>query len=178
MTDLTDEQLVALIKEGKIMAFEDLVRRYEKKLKVFVGRWLSETGDVEEVVQDSLFKIYTHIGRVKTDKKFSSYLYAIAKNEAIDKLRKRKTTLPLLDIVPGQSEVTIYENVERNERWQMFYRAWDKLSEMQRRVLHMYFFEELSYRRIQARLNIPINSVKTILRRSKINLKKKLKNEK
>ena len=66
-------------------------------------------------------------------------------------------------------------NREKND---LLHQAMNKLSEIQKSVLKMYFFEELSYKKIQAKLGLPINTVKTLLRRSKINLAKKLKNEK
>lgn len=160
------------------MSYEELVRRYEGKLIRFVRRWLKDSNDVEEVVQDSLFKMYKGINKIDETRKFSSYLYAIAKNEAITKIRKKKDTLPLLEYVAGDDGEGVYEKIIREENKDLLHRSLNKLSEVQRRVIKMYFFEELSYKKIQARLGLPLNTVKTMLRRSKINLAKKIKNEK
>ena len=178
MSEFTDEQLVALIKKGEILSYEELVHRYEEKLLRFVRRWLRDSHDVEEVVQDSLFKMYLGINKIDEKRKFSSYLYAIAKNESISKIRSKKDTLPLLEYVIGADGEKIYEKLINREKNDLLHQAMNKLSEIQKSVLKMYFFEELSYKKIQAKLGLPINTVKTLLRRSKINLAKKLKNEK
>lgn len=178
MSDFTDEELVAMIKKGEIFPYEELVGRYEGKLLRFVKRWLFDINDVEEVVQDSLFKMYLGINKIDETRKFSSYLYAIAKNESISKLRRKKDTLPLLEQVVGSEGETLYNNLIKSEKTDLVHRAIDGLNSIQKRVIKMYFFEELSYKKIQERLGLPINTVKTLLRRSKINLAKKLKNEK
>lgn len=178
MNAVTDEELVMLVKKGEILSYEELVKRYERKLHFFVRRWLSDDHDIEEVVQDTLFKTYVGINKVDEKRKFSSYLYAIAKNEAITKIRKKKDLLPLHDYVEGGDGENIYEKIILEEKKTLLHRAMGKLNDMQRRVLKMYFFEELSYKRIQEKLGLPINTVKTLLRRSKISLAKKLKDEK
>jgi RNA polymerase sigma-70 factor (ECF subfamily) len=139
-----------------------------------VRRWLKDSNDIEEVVQDSLLKMYLGIDKIDEGRKFSSYLYAIARNEAISKLRRKKDTLPLLEYVVGEEGEKIYEKLITKENVDLLHKTLNKLGEMQKRVLKMYFFEELSYKRIQKRLGLNLNTVKTLLRRSKIDLAKRL----
>ena len=174
MKELTDQELVSLIKKGEVRSYEELVERYRGKLLRFVRRWLKDSNDIEEVVQDSLLKMYLGIDKIDEGRKFSSYLYAIARNEAISKLRRKKDTLPLLENVVGEEGEKIYEKLIAKENVDLLNKTLNKLCEMQKRVLKMYFFEELSYKRIQKRLGLTLNTVKTLLRRSKIDLAKRL----
>lgn len=164
-----------MVKKGDAFSYEELVRRYEGKLLRFVRRWLKDAKDAEEVVQDSLFKLHRSINKIEKDRKFSSYLYAIAKNESISKIRGMKDTLPLYEDIVGANEEEVYERIINKERSNFVRRGLRKLNEIQRRVLKMYFFEELSYKKIHHKLGLPLNTVKTVLRRSKLKLAKVLR---
>src|SRR3989338_4422761 len=104
-----DEELVSEVQGGNIAAFEELVRRFQRPLISFVYKILWDHANAEEVVQDALFSVYTTIHRVDTKKKFSSYVFTLAKNAAISRLRKKKAAVAFNDDVHAiEDDATMY----------------------------------------------------------------------
>ena len=178
MNNTDDIDLVRKVRAGDILAFELLVKKYEVKLFWFLKKYTSEETLIEEVIQDSLFKLYKNIDRVKDEKGLKSYLYTIAKNQLIDRFRSEKMTLTINEEVLGDDGESLFEEIDKKDIQAKVREALVKLKEKQRRVVEMYFFEELSYKNIGKRLNMPINTIKTNIRRAKSALLKILKNEK
>lgn len=169
MDNATDENLVLMIKDGDIAAFEILVKHYQKRLFYFVHRFTRDFGVSEEIVQDTFLNLYKTIDRVNTRKKFSPYIFQIAKNLTFSYLRKHKKEIPLNEGITEESE-TIYEKLIRNETVNLVRAKLDKLSLRDRRIIMLYYFEDLSYNQIQKKLKLPLNTVKTRLRRAKMEM--------
>jgi RNA polymerase sigma-70 factor (ECF subfamily) len=85
-----DLALVYSTRSGDISAFEELVRKYDRKLFRIAQNVTHNTEDSEEVVQSAFFKAYQNLGRFQGDAKFSTWLIRIALNEALMKLRKQR----------------------------------------------------------------------------------------
>lgn len=169
-----DEQLVDEVKNGNVEAFEILVKRYSGKIMAFVFRILRDKYLSEETVQDAFFSLYRSINRVDTQRKFSSYLYKIAKNKAIEKLRTRKNELALNEEIAGGISDNIYEKIIKSENRARIRKAVDELDKKYKDPVNLYFFENLSYDQIAGKLSIPVNTVRTRLKRGKEALRKKL----
>ena len=178
MTELSDIDLVRKVKEGEILAYEVLVRRYEMKLLRYLKRWNVDESVAEEVVQDALFKVYKSIGKIDESRGFSPYLYTTAKNELMNRFRKEKMVLPLIEEVVGIDGEKMYEELHRKNIQSMVRQSLDSLKEKQRHILELYFFEELSYKKIGEKLGMPLNTIKTNIRRAKAALLSKFKHEK
>lgn len=167
MTTKTDEELVRKVQEGDILAFEILVRRYQGKLINFVSRMVFDRSAAQEITQDSFLKTYRTVSKINTRKKFSTYLFEVAKNTAIDYLRKTKKAVPLTENVPAEQH-NLMEKIDVH--W-----AIDELPKTHKNVIRLYYFVGLSYVEISKHLKLPINTVRTHLRRAKLQLKKLLK---
>lgn len=178
MDTKTDEALVADIQQGDVLAFEILVKRYQRRLFSFVSHIIYDAHAAEEVVQDALFDTYKTIDRVDTTKKFSSYLFTIAKNKAISYLRRMKHAVSL-DATQEQAdeEETIYEHLVEAEKNHRVKDAIDALEEKYRRVITLYYFDDLSYEEISKKVKLPVNTVRTHLFRAKGALRKILNYE-
>src|SRR5215468_8351877 len=83
--------LVARAKAGDTAAFSELVSRYEKKIYRLAKNITRHDEDAEDVLQDAFLKAYEHLDRFEGNSKFYTWLVRIAVNEALMKLRKRKT---------------------------------------------------------------------------------------
>lgn len=88
--DISDEKLVEDCLGGSASAFEELVRRHTASVYRFVLRLLGAREDAEDVVQDTFVKAWRKLSRFDSAELFRPWLFAIARNGAIDHLRKKK----------------------------------------------------------------------------------------
>ena len=79
----SDEKLILRFQEGDINAYNELVKRYKDRLLNFVLRYFNNVEQAEDVVQDTLIKLYTHASYYKNIAKFSTWIFTIAKNNAL-----------------------------------------------------------------------------------------------
>lgn len=87
MSDRTDWDLVALAREGDMQAFGELVRRYERPVVHFCQRMIGSREDAEDVAQESFVRVYRYLPRLKPSAKFSTLLFGIARNLALNFIR-------------------------------------------------------------------------------------------
>jgi RNA polymerase sigma-70 factor, ECF subfamily len=171
MYQKADIELIQAIKAGDILAFENLVKKYQQPLFRFVMRVVWNEKDAEEIVQDTLFNTYKNIDKIDTTKTISTYIFAIAKNTAISVLRRKKVSVSFDKTVDVEDDAKIFENLIQKETAQHIHLALNQLEEKYRLVIRLYYFEDLAYTEISRKCRIPLNSVRTILRRAKIQLK-------
>ena len=166
---MTDQQLVEKLKQGEKSAFEQMVKRYEKKLFVFAKSWVRSDFDAQEIVSDAFMSIFKTRDRVDATKSFSSYLYKIVKNFSISCLRKKKThaTVELFENVVSEKE-DVWEKLFNRDKKEKVKEAINKLKPVQKSAVILFYFDDLAYEEIAETLMIPVNTVRTILRRAKI----------
>ena len=86
---LDDSAVVGVFLEGEERAFEELVERYQARLLNFVYRTIGDREKAEDLVQEVFIRVYRHLHRFDTSKKFSTWIYTIASNLAKNELRNR-----------------------------------------------------------------------------------------
>ena len=86
---LDDSAVVAQFLGGEERAFQELVDRYQTRLLNFVYRTIGDREKAEDLVQEVFIRVYRHIARFDTTKKFSTWIYTIASNLAKNELRNR-----------------------------------------------------------------------------------------
>ena len=173
MKQNSDKELILAIRDGDISAYEELVQRYQQVLFGFVLRILHDEAASQDVVQDSLVKIYRYIDSIDPEKKFSTYVFEIAKNEAFSILRKKKRIIPLETIEDIEDTESFFEQYLQKDQSQQVRDVVQSLEKKYSMVLSMYYFENQSYEEIAKNLNLPINTIRTHLRRAKEAFKKK-----
>src|ERR1700732_712512 len=178
--------LVAQAKAGDQNAFSELVNRYERKIYRLAKNITQNDEDAEDVLQDAFLKAYTHLDNFKGDSKFYTWIVRIAVNEALMRLRKRKTdrTVPLDEPVElGEETVTREiavwdDNPEQRyskEEWrQILDEAVDELKPDFRTVFVLRDIEELSTEETAETLGISIPAVKSRLLRARLALREML----
>jgi RNA polymerase sigma-70 factor (ECF subfamily) len=102
-----DYALVAEAKAGNYEAFEELVNRYENKIYRLGINITGTPEDAEDVLQEAFLKAFQHLPEFREDSRFYTWLVRIAVNEALMKLRKRRTdrSVPITDDVDEEGEV-------------------------------------------------------------------------
>ena len=178
----SDEKLILRFQEGDINAYNELVKRYKDRLLNFVLRYFNNVEQAEDVVQDTLIKLYTHASYYKNVAKFSTWIFTIAKNNALTELRKnkRKKTDSLwtddgqvIDI--NSKEESLDSKVQNEIAIDQLNKFLDEIPENFRMAVVLRDFQELSYEEISTILEIPIGTIKSRINRGRIQLAEKMK---
>jgi len=185
-TGFDESSLVAQAKAGDQAAFSELVTRYERKIYRLAKNITRNDEDAEDVLQDAFLKAYTHLDNFKGDSKFYTWIVRIAVNEALMRLRKRKTdrTVPLDEPVElGEEtvarEIAVWEdNPEQRyskEEWRTILdEAVEGLKPDFRTVFVLRDIEELSTEETAETLGISVPAVKSRLLRARLALRETL----
>ncbi|MGQ9678786.1 MAG: RNA polymerase sigma factor [bacterium] len=182
---VSDEELVRRVKQGKIEAFEELVRRYERKVYNIAYRLLGNEEDATEALQDTFLRAYRFIPRFKFQSSFYTWLYRIATNVSLTKLRRRRkhetvsldepvknTDNLMLDIPdPNTTPEQAFEQKRLREQLQ---EAVEKLPAGYRTVVVLRDLEGLSNEEVSKVLGISIPAVKSRLHRGRMALREML----
>ena len=175
----TDEQLIACFQSGDENAYTELVKRYRDRLTNFVYQFLGDLEQAEDVVQDTMFKLYEKKHYYREIAKFSTWIYTIARNLANTELRKRKrrkTTLlsqmtrderdyeiPAVQADLGQAIQSEY--VEKRIQAAII-----ELPEHFKTVIILRDIQELSYDDISNIIGVPLGTVKSRINRARLQL--------
>ncbi len=183
--DRTDEELIADFVEGNEEAFSTLVERHLKTVYSFVVRFVGNSEEAEDIVQETFLKAWKGAKQYRAEaSKFKTWVLRIARNTAIDFLRKRKHIVfsefendegqnVLAETVPDPHELPD-EVFARIENADMLAKTIDKLSPEAREILLLHYTNGLTFLEIGEMLNEPTNTVKSRHHRAIQNLKKLL----
>ncbi|HEX4772073.1 MAG TPA: sigma-70 family RNA polymerase sigma factor [Bryobacteraceae bacterium] len=181
-----EADLVARAKAGDAEAFSELVRHYDRRVYRMAKQITQNDEDTEDVLQETFLKAYTHLDDFQGNSKFYTWLVRIAVNEALMKLRKRRSdrTVPLDEPVDtGEDEIVREiavwdENPEqqysREELADILDEAIATLKPSYRNVFVLRDIEELSIQETAEALNQSISAVKSSLLRARLQLREKL----
>ncbi|MFN7962202.1 MAG: sigma-70 family RNA polymerase sigma factor [Thermoanaerobaculia bacterium] len=181
----TDEELVRAVLAGDRDRFGDLVARYQSRLVNYLFRLLRSSDDAHDLAQEVFLRIYQALDRYDPTYRFSTWIFRVAQNAAIDQIRKRRLRLvPLVRPGQGDSEGVELElpsddrgpyghlrNVERGEAVQA---AIDALPWEYRELVVLRHYGELSYEEIAQLKRMPLGTVKNKLFRGRQILKERL----
>ncbi len=181
----TDEELIARFQKGDEQAYTELVIRYRDKLMTFVFRFVNDIEQAEDIIQDTMLKLYTHKHYYRNIAKFSTWIYTIAGNLAKTELRKKKTRkvtnisqmgpedrdYELPSVAPETDEVVQSEYIEKKIQ-----AAIQNLPLHFRTVTILRDIQELSYEEISKIVEVPLGTVKSRINRARLQLQNELKN--
>jgi len=181
-----ESALVQRAKRGETEAYSELVRKYENKVFRLAKNITQNDEDAEDVLQDAFVKAYEHLDDFHEQSKFYTWLVRIAVNEALMRLRKRKTdrTVPLDEPVDTGEETVVREiavwddNPEEKygttEIRRILDEAIQSLKPAFRTVFQLRDIEELSTEETAQVLGLSIPAVKSRLLRARLQLREKL----
>ena len=185
--ELTDEELIKKFQNGDVGAYNQIVYRYKDRLLNFIYRFLNDIDRAEDLVQDTLIKLYTHKDSYREIAKFSTWLYTIAQNLAKTELRKRnrRQTYAVSDLstadrefaISSDKNIIIDKKSENRDFNIVIMESLSELSEEFQIMIILRDFQELSYEIISNIMEIPIGTVKSRINRGRIKLVKLLKDK-
>jgi RNA polymerase sigma-70 factor (ECF subfamily) len=175
--------MIAEILAGQTDAFHELIRPYERSVYLMALSLLHNEAEAEDVAQEAFIKAYRNLGRFRSESRFSTWLIAIALNEARARLRRKQPRLtdsiddPDGSIVPAQltdwREIPS-ETLERQEMRSLIRRALAALPLAYREVFVLRELEERNVKETAETLGITVASVKMRLHRARMMLQKQL----
>lgn len=170
-----DEELIARTARGDREAFARLFGAYAGKLKGYLVRLGAPPAAAEDLMQDAMVSVWRRAASFDASKaKASTWIFVIARNAWIDKLRREKTELAYRQVTPVSEESedeSPDDAVARGQSEEQVAAALATLSEDQRRVVQLSFFEDRPHSEIAERLSLPLGTVKSRLRLALIKLR-------
>lgn len=170
--NLNDEELIGKVIENKEL-FEEIINRYQKKIWRYIFYLTGKREESEDIVQEVFIKAYINLQSFNKNLKFSSWIFRIAHNEAINFLKKTKNNLVFNEkIYKVEDERELDEKMSEKELEKKVKNCLIKLPIIYREVIDLFYFEQLSYDEISDILKIPPGTVAIRLSRAKKILKK------
>jgi RNA polymerase sigma-70 factor, ECF subfamily len=183
---LTDEAVIARVREGERELFEVLVERYKRGIANFIGAGVRDAAEVADLSQETFLRAYAHLGTFNPRLgKFSTWIYQIARNVVrthLGRSLRRPVTAALgeeqtlenavADVAPESDPAG---GVLRAEAERELRAALAELPERTRTVLALRYFDNLEYHAIASTLGLSLGNVKTLIHRGKIALAKKMR---
>jgi RNA polymerase sigma-70 factor (ECF subfamily) len=180
----TDEELVAVVLKGDRERFGVLVERYQGRLVNYLYRLLRSADDAHDLAQEVLIKVYQVLDRYDPQYKFSTWLFRIAQNAAIDQIRRRRLKVVSLRLEDDEGEGRDwdlpapqrgpYGDLRNVERGKAIQQAIDALPWEYRELILLRHFGELPYDEIARLKQMPLGTVKNKLFRGRQMLKERL----
>ena len=169
-----DPALLALIGQGDEHAMESIFRRFGGPVYSVALRVLHDTGQAEDVMQEIFLQLWRNpTAFVQGRGSLGAWLVVVARNRAIDLLRRRKPTDSVDDVVLA-SPFNLAAEAERNTMMEKVRRILADLPAEQRKSLELAYFEGLSHTEIASRTGDPLGTVKTRIRLALLSLRKAL----
>tara|TARA_B100001250_G_scaffold156305_1_gene134396 strand:- start:1047 stop:1631 length:585 start_codon:yes stop_codon:yes gene_type:complete len=179
----TDEQLIGRFQAGDERAYVELVNRYKDRLFNFVFPFFGDVEQSEDVVQDTMLRLYEKKHYYKEIAKFSTWIYTIARNLANTELRKRKrrktTYLSQMSKEDRQYDIPAVQDDVDQDLQNEFIRnrinlAIDALPEHFKTVIILRDIQELSYDDISNIVEVPLGTIKSRINRARLQLQAEL----
>ncbi len=180
MANQDDQQLIRLTLDGQTEAFGHLIRKYQDRLFNGMVHILRNEPEAEDVVQDAFVLAFTKLESFKGKSAFFTWLYRIAYNVAITRIRRRKSTVS----IEGKDETgrldfpdngpSPADRLEQHEQADQLMQALGRLSEEHRSILVLREMDELDYDAISEILELPIGTVRSRLHRARAQLREQL----
>lgn len=163
---------------GDETGIEQIVEKFGENLVYYVFNYTNNYEDAEDIMMDTFAIVLSKKHYLKNQKAFKTYLYKIARNKAIDFVRKHKKILFAQDFVDNVEDINHFEkNLIKNEKQNQILHHIYSLPKAYKEVVLLHFFEELSYEQIAIILHKNKKQIYNIISRAKIILKQKLKTE-
>ena len=177
----TDEELAELCRDGNEDAFKELMRRYLRPIYNFVYQYGKTVENAEDISQDAFFKVWKNIHRFTKGRQFRPWLYTIARNTALDHLKKKRAVsftelddpeenLQFADTLEDEGPLQA-ETLDTAIETARLTKSLEKLHPDHRAILMLHYREEMTFDEIAGIVGRPMNTVKSWHRRALLRLR-------
>jgi len=180
-----DIRLMLRVRDDEPGAFEELVERYQHRLVAVMNHLVGNTEEAEDLAQEVFLRVYRARKKYRPRSKFSTWLFTIANNLALNSLRarQRKPVVPLSlhdsgPLGPRPQEQLVHDpgtgpmqRVQKDELAERIRQALDGLNERQRMAVVLNKFEDMNYAEIAEIMGLTTKAVKSLLSRARTNLR-------
>lgn len=174
-TDFDDNDLALRAMSGDTQAFSSLAARYTGQLRLYIQSICPNPTDAEDICQESLRKAYQRISSFNPEYLFRSWLFSIAHNTSIDHIRRSSTfsTVKLGEadepaVESHEIESSPEDHMIDDQSYDLFIRSIAGLPDRYRRIAELRLLHDLSYQDIADETGLPLNTVRTRIRRAKL----------
>jgi RNA polymerase sigma-70 factor (ECF subfamily) len=185
---MNDTELMMQVREGDAGSISVLMERHWDRLVAFIQRMVQNRAVAEELAQEAFLRVYLSRGRYEPTAKFTTWLYRIASNRALNWIRdnRHEAGKESIDLVPVSGirrqfqdgavpvDQVIQRHQDREALGEQVRRALEGLPDRQRRAVIMHRWEEMEYARIAAELGCTVPTVKSLLWRAYTTLRVRL----
>lgn len=184
MDELINKRINEVL-QGNQEAFEEIVLLFQHRLYHVCYRMLSSREEAQDIAQEAFVRAYSNLHTFDQKRKFSTWIFRIATNLCIDRIRKKKPDYSLDAQVPGTEGLDMYsqiaaadelpeDEVERMETQERVQYEIGRLPEKYRSVITLRYMEELPLQEIADILDLPLGTVKTRVHRGRDALRKQI----
>jgi RNA polymerase sigma-70 factor (ECF subfamily) len=176
LTKIADAELITTALNGREESFEELVRRYQSPIVNFVYRMLGDYDASLDVTQEIFIKVYNSLARYSSEYKFTTWLYRIAHNAAIDYMRRQNPNQQSLELENDEGNYQLQiespnptpEQERERDEWRMEIESVVRcLPNNYRDLIILRHSQDLSYEEIAEITNLPLGTVKNRLFRAR-----------
>lgn len=178
---LTDDEIVTSVLNGRSRDFEILVRRYSNRIIHFIVRMTADNDEARSIAQDVFLKIFQNLPYYRRENNFSAFIFKIARNMTLNWLNRQKRTVFISRLLgrdlsrdPFRLDPPRLSPQEQDEREDQVTRQLRRLPEEQRLALVLKVYLEFSYLQIRAVTGWSIPKIETLISRAKSRLKKNI----
>ena len=164
---LTDEEIVERVRSNYPDFYSEIIERYKNKLLRYAMGLVHDNDQASHIVQDSLIKGYINLNGFNTKKKFSSWIYRIVHNEAMNLIKKYQKEVPILDDFDFESDEDITKDFEQKETAIYVEKCLNSMPLIYSEPLSLYYLDDKSYEEISDILRIPMGTVAIRMSRAK-----------
>ena len=185
-----DLEFIAVALQGHAKGYEQLLQRYHKPVYHMMLKMVRHPDDAEDLTSEAFAKAFRYLSRYSPDFAFSTWLFRIANNNCIDFIRRKKIKTQSLDadLAVGDGEhvrleapdhaPNPHEALIRQQRMELIRQVVTRLPAKYAQLVHLRYFEELSYEEVAVQLQLPLGTVKAQLFRARELLSALLKDSK
>jgi RNA polymerase sigma-70 factor (ECF subfamily) len=154
------ELLVTQFQRGDRRAFEQLVRMWEQPLFYYLRRLATSEEDTWDLLQETWLKAFRSLEKLREPRTLPAFLYTIARNTAISRLRRSELEDASADRQHVNGEFAV-DDIAAFDNAEQIHHALDQLPLLQREALTLFFLQDLSLEEMSAVLGVPIGTIKS-----------------